>query len=136
MGIVLGSRTPVKINEHRGRLPDFFFISQSRIGTVQQKAVYGTPDLIIELVSPSDRPSNLIALETDYCGIGVAEIVFLDQHKRRIRVIRKRENAYEEEVLTEGSLRLETLNIRLETEWLFTEPRPDELETLQTLLDA
>ena len=76
LGMVLGSRTAVRINEFRGRLPDLFFVSQQRMAIVQEKATYGAPDLVIEIVSPNDRPSDLIALETDYRSIGVREIVF------------------------------------------------------------
>jgi len=34
------------------------------------------PDLVIELISPNDRPSDIVVLEMDYRAIGVTEIVF------------------------------------------------------------
>jgi Uma2 family endonuclease len=135
MGIVLGSRTAVEINQFRGRLPDLLFVRQERMEIVQQKAIYGAPDLIIEVISPTDRPSDVIALETDYRSIGVAEIVFIDQRKHRVRVLRKQESDYVEELLTTGAVVLEALGgIRLEIEWLFSEPRPDERATADALL--
>ena len=98
------------------------------------KAVYGAPDLVIEIVSPTDRASDVIALETDYRGIGVVEIVFIEPPKRAVRVLRKVDSDYTEEILTSGTLVLETLaGIRLETEWLFMEPRPAERETVYAL---
>ena len=121
----------------RRRLPDLFFVSQERIDIVRQKATYGAPDLVIEILSPNDRPSDIIALETDYRAIGVREIIFIDATKRRIRVLRRHDADFAEEMLTEGDLRLETLaGTRLETAWLFDEPRPDERETADVLGDG
>jgi Uma2 family endonuclease len=135
LGIVLGSRTAVEIHQFRGRLPDLLFVRQERMEIVQQKAVYGAPDLIIEVISPNDRRSDVIALETDYRAIGVTEIVFIDQRRHRVRVLRRQESDYAEEVLTADKLALETLgNLRLDTTWLFTEPRPGVRATVDALL--
>jgi Uma2 family endonuclease len=137
LGIVLGSRIAVQINQFRGRLPDLLFVRQDRIEIVQQKAIYGAPDLVIEVRSPNDRASDVIALETDYRAIGVAEIVFVDPQKQRVRVLWKQENDYVEAALPAGSLVLETLGgLRLETEWLFTEPRPAVRSIVEALLTS
>jgi Uma2 family endonuclease len=134
LGIVLGSRTAVEINQFRGRLPDLLFVRQDRMQIVQQKGVYGAPDLVIEIISPNDRASDIIALETDYRTIGVAEILFIDQRKQQVRVLRK-QSGYAEQVVTAGVLAVETLGgMALETEWLFAEPGPDERATVDRLL--
>src|SRR5436853_3145616 len=41
LGVALGSRTAVRINEFRGRLPDLLFVSRARAAIVQEKAVVG-----------------------------------------------------------------------------------------------
>ena len=33
--------------------PDLVFISSANLGILQQRAIFGTPDLLVELVSPS-----------------------------------------------------------------------------------
>lgn len=135
LGIVLASRSAVQINEYGGRLPDLFFVRSDRLDTVQQKATFGAPDLVIEIISPSDRRAGLIALEADYRSIGVAEIVFIDQRRKRIRISRRHNEIYKEEELRSGILRLETVEgFWVDSGWLFTEPRPDALRTLNTLL--
>jgi Uma2 family endonuclease len=102
---------------------------------VQQKAVYGPPDLVLEVISPNDRPSDLMALEIDYRAIGVPEIGFIDPRKHQVRFLRRRQNEYVEEVGTAGSFVLEALGaLRLETDWLFLEPRPGLRETVDLLL--
>jgi Uma2 family endonuclease len=135
LGIVLGSRTAVEIDQFRGRLPDLLFVRQERMEIVRQKAVYGAPDLVLEISSPNDRLSESIALETDYRAIGVPEIVFIDQGKRQARVLRRQADDYSEEVLTAGVLVLESMGgLSLELDWLFVEPRPDQRSTVDALL--
>jgi Uma2 family endonuclease len=107
------------------------------MGIVREKAVYGAPDLVIEIVSPNDRASDIVALETDYRNIGVPEIVFIDAPKRRVRILRRQADDYIEEIVTTGTVALVSPpGMRLETEWLFAEPRTAERETVDRLKQA
>ena len=136
LGIVLGSRTAVEINEFRGRLPDILFVAEAHRDIVHQEAVYGAPDLVIEVRSPGDRPSDLIALETDYRHIGVAEIAFIDRRKKVIRLLRRRDG-YKEIIVTSGPFTFETLpDIPLQAEWLLGDTRPELFDFLSELLNA
>lgn len=135
LGIVRGSRTAVRITEHRGRLPDVVFVRQERAGIVQEKGIYGAPDLIIEILSPGDKVSDVLALEVDYRSIGATEIWFIDQEQKQVRILRRREEGYTEQVLTEGPLQSEVVEgFRLEVTWLFARPLPLELDTLMQLM--
>ena len=96
------------------------------------ETLFGTPDMVIEVISPGDRRANLIALETDYITIGVPEIVFVYPQKRKVRVLRKGGDAYEEIEMTCGGLPLASLpGVELDVAWLFSEPR----QTVRKLLD-
>ena len=135
LGIVLGSRTPVQINEFGGRMPDLLFVRQARMHIVQNRAVYGAPDLVIELISPNDRPSDIIALETDYRALGVPEIWFVNQQNQKIRALRDIGAGYQQEERTSGTLRSSAIEgFAIEAEWLFQDPRPEPLQTLLGLL--
>ncbi|HZP84230.1 MAG TPA: Uma2 family endonuclease [Chthonomonadaceae bacterium] len=137
LGTVLGSRTAVEINQFAGRLPDILFVRKENEAIIQSKAIYGTPDLVIEIVSPNDRPSDLIALEADYRSIKVPEIVFIDARRRRLHLLHKHENDYEETILTEGVWRSEAIEgIELPVTWLLDEPRPEVYDVLTTLLTS
>lgn len=132
LGEVLGSRSAVKISEFRGCMPDLFFVRSDRHEIVTQKATVGAPDMTLEIVSPGDRPSDMITLEVDYTNIGVQEIIFIDQRRRRVRVLRKNDEGYSEAMLTDRELVLESLGgVKLKLDWLFDEPRPDELKILE-----
>jgi len=135
LGEVLGSRTAVRIDAFGGRLPDVLFVRQDRRHIIQDKAVYGAPDLVVEIICPNDRPSDVHALETDYRNIGVAEIIFLDLPKRRVLVVRRRDDDYQIETLSTGTLHFETVSgFHLEVEALFQDPLPRKLDILTALL--
>ena len=138
LGTVLGTRSPVQISEFGGRMPDLFFVRREREHLLTSKATRGAPDLAIEIVSPNDRRADLNATEADYRSIGVAEIVYIDLPRRRVRVLRRAEAGYDEEIVTTGQpLRLHSLGgMTLEWDWLFVEPRPDEIDTVLSLLAA
>ena len=135
LGIVIGSRTAVEISEFGGRLPDILFVREARREIVQQKAVYGAPDLVIEFRSPGDRPSDIIALETDYRQIGVPEIAFVDRRKGVIRILQKRGSGYEETVVTAGHFAFAALpEIQLDAGWLLGDVRPEPFDLITALV--
>jgi Uma2 family endonuclease len=135
LGIVRGSRTAVKITEHRGRLPDIVFVRKENAHIVQEDGIFGTPDLVVEIWSPGDRLSDMLAKEADYKSIGVLEIWFVDQQRRQVRVLRKGREGYEEKVMKRGVLKSEVVEgFWVKVEWLFKKPLPNELEALQRLL--
>ena len=110
--------------------PTYFFVRTENEAVITQKATLGTPNLVIEIVSPNDRKSDTNATEADYQTLGVLEIVYIDQRRRLVRILRKSPVGYSEETLTGQPLTLRSLqNLTLEWDWLFVEPRPDEVDT-------
>ena len=137
MGRVLGSRTAVRITEYDGRLPDILFVRADNLSIIRKDAVYGTPDMVIEIVSENDRPSDLLPLEADYCTIGVPEIVFIDPRKKRVRHLVKAGDDHDEAFLTTGSLCLATIpGFVVEVAWLFDDEKPNPYETRQAMIAA
>ena len=139
LGIVLGSRTAVKITDIDGRLPDLLFVRVENVAIIQKKAIYGVPDLVIEIVSENDRPSDLIPLEADYRDLGVPEILFIDPRQKRLRYLSRIENAehaYTEEFLTDGELVFKSIpGFHIEVSWLFEEQKPDGFTVTKQLIE-
>lgn len=135
IGVVLGSRTAVKINDFNGRLPDILFVRTDNIEILHRDAIYGVPDLVMEIVSANDRPSDLVPLESDYRTLGVKEIIFIDPQKKRIRIVEKSEDGYEITTITAGRLSLRAIpGFWIELDWLFGEERPNEMGVALQLL--
>ncbi len=137
LGVVLGSRSAVKINAVDGRLPDLLFVRADNTQIIQNRAIYGTPDLVIEITSENDRPSDLIPLEADYRDIGVPEIVFIDPKQQRVRYIVKTETGYNEKFLTTGELSFVCVpGFHIQVEWLFQEDKPNAYRITKALIEA
>jgi Uma2 family endonuclease len=135
LGKVLGSRTSVKIHDNDGRLPDILFIRADNTDIIHNDAIYGIPDLVIEIISENDRPVNLVPLEADYRDIGVPEILFIDPRRKRVRYLLKTEAGYDESFLTTGTLAFASVpGFHIEVEWLFLEDKPDELTLINQLI--
>lgn len=109
LGVIAGSRSAVVINTYSTRLPDMIFIRKDRMNIITDKAIIDAPDWVMEIRSLGDRPSDIVALEADYRTLGVPEIWFIDQPNKRVRVLHKRGEDYEVEVLTSGILRSEVI---------------------------
>ena len=137
LGIVLGSRSAIKISGNDGRLPDILFVRADNTQIIRTDAVYGTPDLVIEIVSENDRPYNLVPLEADYRAIGVPEIVFIDPRRKRVRYLRKMESDYDDVFLTTGRLEFAAVpGFWIDVAWLFAEEKPDEFTVTKQLIEA
>ena len=138
LGVVLGSRTAVKIDRHDGRLPDILFVRASNTAIIHKDAIYGAPDVVIEIISPNDHRSDLVSLETDYSAIGVPEIVFIDPQQKHVRLIRKTETEeYDETLLTTGRLELSSVpGFWIEIEWIFSESPPEAFDVTAQLLQT
>jgi Uma2 family endonuclease len=124
----------MRISDFRGRLPDIFFVRRENESIIQPRGVFGVPDVVIETRSPGDRKAHLLALETDYRTLGVPEIAFIDLAKRQVRLLQKAVDSYTESTLTEGELEFTAIpGLAIRLEWIFDEPRPDELELLTSI---
>jgi len=80
LGEVLGSRTPVKLEVDQTYEPDILFVSKERASIVQDKGIFGAPDLVIEILSAGtvhyDREPKFRAYER----AGVRELWLIDPY--------------------------------------------------------
>jgi Uma2 family endonuclease len=74
----------------RTRQPDLMFFSRQRFSDfsslLQQARTEQPPDLVIEVLSPSDRPAEWEEKLRDYHTLGVPEVWLVDVDKRAIEV--------------------------------------------------
>ena len=130
------SRAAVEVGGYDGRIPDLVFVREDRRGIIQERAIYGVPDLVIEVISPGDRRAHLVALETEYRRMGVPEILFIDRRKAQVRALRLDEQGdYQEETITRGEIRFDALNrVTLPLDVVLDEPRPATFDVVSELL--
>lgn len=91
-GIVLGNDAAIVIGTDPDtvRGADVSFISQNRIPAegLPEGALRIAPDLVVEVLSPSDRWADVFEKVTEYLAIGVKEVWVVDGTKKLVDVFR------------------------------------------------
>jgi len=140
LGRVRGPKTLIRISRHTGREPDLIFVCKDRLHIVHTNYVDGPPDLAIEIVSPHDRPSELIAKQTEYEGLGIQEFWLIDHPKKILKVFDlNADGEYEQRDLAAGVLEARTVpGFHIQVDWLWSELDhfPSTLAIVQDLLGS
>ena len=89
LGEVLYAPVDVVIQESplRVRQPDLVFVSNERAGILGER-IYGGPDLVVEILSPSNRGGYLEDKLADYARIDVREGWLVSMQSRTVEVLR------------------------------------------------
>ena len=75
--------------------PDLVFISSAKLGIIQQRGIFGTPDLLVEIVSPSSVRRDRYDKKELYARFGVKEYWIGDQANKTLEVLTLKEGRYE-----------------------------------------
>ena len=67
---------------------DVIFISRQRLSGPSGKALHMAPELVVEIVSPTDRWSELRSKIAEYFAIGVERVWIVEPEKRQLLVYR------------------------------------------------
>ena len=94
LGRVFSAPTDVVLSDTNVVQPDMTFVSASRKGIVGPDNIQGTPDLVVEVISPSDPARDLVRKRDIYARHGVAEYWIADPNERSIRVMALEGDAY------------------------------------------
>jgi Uma2 family endonuclease len=71
------------------RAPDLAFIRRERLEQKPRGFWRGAPDLVIEVLSPEDRPPAVRAKTGEYLTRGVLAVVVVDPHERTVQISRR-----------------------------------------------
>ncbi|QEC52093.1 putative restriction endonuclease [Anseongella ginsenosidimutans] len=78
LGKVLVSPVDVYLNEEHVFQPDILFISNRRLPVINKKGIFGAPDLIVEILSPSTAKYDRGQKKDIYERCGVSEYWLVD----------------------------------------------------------
>ena len=76
--------------------PDFLFILNERRGIIRSDGLYGTPDLVIEVLSPETERRDLTIKREQYEKFDVREYWLADTIAKTITVLRARDGAFKQ----------------------------------------
>jgi len=140
LGQVCGSRMSVRIDDYNCWEPDLWFVSARRAHVISEQELTEAPDLIIEILSPGDSRSEVVAKQAQYERIGVKELWVLDQPKRRLAIHHlNNEGRYELLPVVDGMGRSRVIpGFYLREDWLWREPLdyPSPFQVVKELLGA
>lgn len=85
LGVVYVAPIYVVFDEHHTTEPDLLFIRHDNVSIVQEDAIHGIPDLVVEVLSPSSRRRDLRAKLQLYARFGVPHYWIADPDARTVQ---------------------------------------------------
>lgn len=136
LGTVNGPDTLIRIAPRRQFAPDAYFVAKDRVpDPAPEKLFDGVPDLVAEILSPSNRDYDLEVKRPAYRKAGVGEIWIIDPDSQEVLVDRKRKRGYATTQAGEGRIESSVLpGFWLDAGWLWAEPLPRAPACLRTIL--
>ena len=87
LGEVYYAPCDIVLTEENVVQPDIFFISKEREHIIGEKNIQGTPDLIIEILSPGTEELDRKLKVRLYEGFGVREYWLVDPERKEVEVL-------------------------------------------------
>jgi len=101
LGTVVQSPVTVHLHEEGVVQPDVVFVATDRLGIVDPEgAIHGPPDLVVEVLSPSNRDYDRGPKRKQYMQSGVPELWLVDADERSVEAWRT--GAQEPEVVRDA----------------------------------
>ena len=86
MGKVLYAPVDVFVDDYNAPQPDLFYISQARLAYITADGVFGPPDLVVEIVSPTSISRDYVKKLRIYERFGVPEYWIVNPNHRAVEV--------------------------------------------------
>ncbi len=90
--VPFGDGTAVYLDEQNRFIPDFMVVCDR--SKIQSKWVYGAPDLLVEILSPSTARNDRMRKKDVYAASGVPEYWIVSPEEQSIEVYLLRDGAY------------------------------------------
>jgi Uma2 family endonuclease len=135
LGKVFGPDSLVRLRRGRRFGADIFFIRSGRVPSRPAKEFELVPDLMLEVLSPSNRDYDLDEKRAFYREARVPEIWFIDPDERQVIVDRRRGRRYITTTATKGRVQSDVLpGFWIEASWLWSDPLPNAMACLRRIL--
>ena len=95
LGKVFTAPVDVVLEAENTVQPDIVFIATANAGIIQRRAIFGTPDLLVELVSPSSVRRDRYEKKDLYARFGAKEYWIGDPANKALEILTLKEGRYE-----------------------------------------
>lgn len=103
-GELFNAPVDVFLNKENAFQPDIIFILHDNSGIIREDGIYGAPDLIIEILSPSTAHYDLREKKQVYERSGVEEYWVVDPEDKETKGFFLRSGKYAKSVLEKGKI--------------------------------
>lgn len=94
-GKVFNAPFDVILDENNVVQPDLLFISNKNLNLISERGVFGSPDLVVEIVSPSSGYRDKVTKKKLYEKFGVAEFLVVEPQNKSVEVFCLEGKTYE-----------------------------------------
>jgi Uma2 family endonuclease len=135
VGIVRGSRYPMRLDARWSPEPDLLVLRQARRHLATPTRLEGPADLVIEIASDSDPGLDVREKLPRYREAGIEEIWLIDPFERRLRVETREAGGYASRLVTVGRVESRVVpGFWIEASWLWLDELPSTVDCLRQLL--
>ena len=104
LGEVFFAPVDVFLGNKNAVQPDIFFISNENADIIKEEAVYGAPDLIIEVLSPGNKKADFVKKKAVYEEFGVKEYFIVNPADKNVITYYFENKKYIEQPAQKGKL--------------------------------
>ena len=111
LGEVFFAPVDVVLDEKNVVQPDLVFVSNANAGILERRGIMGTPDLVVEIISPTSLRRDRYDKRELYARSGVKEFWLADVANRSIEILSLQKGGYQllSCATNEGKIRSEAL---------------------------
>jgi Uma2 family endonuclease len=133
--VVRGSRYPMRLDERWSPEPDLLVVRDARRHLMTRQRLEGAADMVVEIVSESDRDLDYRDKLPRYRQAGIEEIWIVDPFSREVLVETKEGSGYRTLKLPAGRLTSTVLpGFWIEVSWLWQQKLPSTVQCLRQVL--
>lgn len=124
LGRVLYAPISVFLGEYNAPQPDLLFVATKNLEIIQQKGVMGTPDLVVEIVSPGSVVRDRVHKKAIYEKAGIPEYWIVDPKYFLVEIYEYTSSGYTlfHDVEGEGTVKSKVINdLRIDVQDIFSE---------------
>jgi Uma2 family endonuclease len=103
LGKLLFAPLDVRLSVDTALQPDLIFIANAHAAIIQEDYIRGTPDLVVEVLSPSTTAHDRATKSPIYAEAGVGEMWIIDPQAMTIEILKLQGNKYLVEAALAGS---------------------------------
>ena len=109
LGKVLLSPVDVVLDPENTVQPDLVFVSEGHLSIIQKRAIFGSPDLVVELISPSSIRKDRYVKQALYARFGIKEYWLGDPATKSLQILALKDGSYHLHACAEGKGTLTSL---------------------------